>query len=315
MLTLKQLTYALAVAKTLHFKRAAEACAVSQSALSAAIQELESQIGFPLFERDNKRVLVTPVGRDFLARAQSVVTSAQDLMVFAQAQSDLLSYPLSLGVIPTVGPFLLPKVLPLVRARYPQLQLRIKEAQSEQLVELVRQGELDTAVLALPYPLVGLHAFEFWHEDFYVVMHESAVGQNRETHKSKKGKKGNKDQRGIRAKALAPETLLLLEEGHCLKDHALAACRIKMPSAGNTTLASTSLYTLIQMVAGRMGTTLIPEMALGQLMTDSSELLAVHLDEPGPHRTLAFITRLNYAGVDAIERLRECFVESLEAEQ
>lgn len=298
MLTLKQLTYALAVGQTLHFKRAAQACAVSQSALSAAIQELETQIGLILFERDNKRVLVTPVGKEFLARAQEIITASQDLMTFAQAQSEPLSHPMSLGVIPTVGPFLLPKVLPLVRERYPNLQLRIKEAQSEQIVQMVREGVLDTAVLALPYPLAGLHAFEFWEEDFFVVMHRSARPSRAE---------------GVRAKSLVPEQLLLLEDGHCLKDHALAACRIKMPATTDTSLASTSLYTLIQMVAGRMGATLVPEMALSQLLGDDSELCALHLDEPGPHRTLAFITRLNYAGLAGIEQLRTCFCEGLRA--
>lgn len=296
MLTLKQLSYALAVAKTLHFKRAAEACSVSQSALSSAVQELEYQIGFAIFERDNKRVLVTSQGEDFLLRAQSVLSAAQDLMAFAQAQREPLSRPLSLGVIPTVGPFLLPRVLPLVRERYPDLKLKIKEAPSAQLVQQVQQGELDTAVLALPYPLAGLLAFEFWHEDFYVVMHQR-------DHPAQA--------KGIRAKSLVPEQLLLLEDGHCLKDHALSACRINMPAVTDNTLASTSLYTLIQMVAGRMGATLIPEMAVNQLLGDNPELRVLHLDEPGPHRSLAFITRLNYTGVAGIECLRDCFRESL----
>jgi LysR family hydrogen peroxide-inducible transcriptional activator len=302
MLTLKQLSYALSVAEHLHFKRAAEACAVSQSALSSAIQELESQIGFPLFERDNKRVLLTSRGRDFLKRAQSVLMDAQDLMNFAHAQSKPLSHPLSLGVIPTVGPFLLPKVLPLVRERFPKLQLRIKEAQSAQLVQLVRQGELDTAVLALPYPLLGLHAFEFWEEDFYLVVHHDDASL-----RTLLDAAGG----GVKAKALVPEKLLLLEEGHCLKDHALAACRLRISSVGNNALSSTSLYTLIQMVAGRMGSTLVPEMALDQLLTEDSELRAFHLDEPGPHRTLAFITRLNYPGVNSVALLRDCFREAL----
>lgn len=299
MLTLKQLTYALTVAKTLHFKRAAETCSVSQSALSAAVQELESQIGFSIFERDNKRVLVTALGQDFLDRAQSVLASANDLMAFAQGQSAPLSHPMSIGVIPTVGPFLLPRVLPLVRQHYPDLQLRITEATSAQLVKMVQQGVLDTAVLALPYPLDGLHAFEFWDEDFYVVMHESDRPAAA---------------KGVRAKSLAPEQLLLLEDGHCLKDHALSACRINMPATMDNTLAGTSLYTLIQMVAGRMGVTLIPEMAAQQLVADNTELCVLHLDEPGPHRTLAFITRLNYTRVSSIDCLRHCFQESLKAQ-
>ncbi|MEJ2741630.1 MAG: LysR substrate-binding domain-containing protein [Gammaproteobacteria bacterium] len=296
MLTFKQLTHALAVERTLHFKKAANHCAVSQSALSASIHELESQLGSPLFERNNKHVMLTSFGRVFLQRARQVVLAAEDLMAFAQAQREPLSYPLSIGVIPTIGPFLLPKVLPHVREAYPNVSLRLVEEQSHRLVQQVRDGELDTAIVALPYPLEGLHAFEFWDENFFVVMHHSEV---------------DTDATRIRADELAVERLLLLREGHCLKDHALSACRLQMSAKQDTSLESTSLYTLVQMVAGKMGLTLVPELALEQLVTSESGLVALALAEPGPHRSLAFITRLNYVGVDGVERLRVCFREAL----
>src|SRR5690554_4209285 len=159
MISLKQLNYALAVAQTRHFKKAAEQCAISQSALSTAISELESQLGTQLFERDNKKVLVTPVGEQILARAMAIKVELDDIHRLAQAGKQPLSYPMSMGVIPTIGPYLLPKVLPVVRDRYPDFRLAITEEQSHILVDKVRSGELDTAVLALPYPHDGLLAF------------------------------------------------------------------------------------------------------------------------------------------------------------
>lgn len=295
MITLKQITYMLAVAKTLHFKKAAELCAVSQSALSTAIIEMEKQLGFQVFERDNKKVLLTPVGALVLEKARQIKVLMEDLQQFGQAVSSPLSYPMSLGVIPTIGPYLLPIVMPAVRKNYPDFKLSIKEDQSKVLVNKVRLGELDTAILALPYDIEGLLAFEFWQEDFYWITHrENRFAKNKE----------------ISSAELSESHLMLLEDGHCLKDHALAAC--KLPTNENDiTMSSTSLNTLVQMVAGRMGTTLVPEMSLDQLLSGNSELKAVHLNEPGPHRTLAFITRPNYPGVKNIELLIKVFKSAL----
>jgi LysR family hydrogen peroxide-inducible transcriptional activator len=287
MISLKQIHYALAVERTLHFKRAADACAVSQSALSTAIGEMERQLGFQVFERDNKRVLVTQVGKEFLEKAHQIKVQMDDLHRLGQSQKTPLSYPLSLGIIPTIGPYLLPKVLPQVRRLYPDLQLRIVEEQSHVIVDMVKNGEIDTAILALPYDIQGLLAFEFWGEDFYWVCHRDDVPAM---------------QQEITSDELRQSRLMLLKEGHCLKDHALAACRMPQGETDDS-LASTSLHTLVQMVAGRMGTTLVPAMALDQLLTGNPELKALHLNEPGPHRKLAFIARPNYAGVRNIEHL------------
>jgi len=295
MISLKQLVYALAVEDNLHFKKAADQCAVSQSALSTAITEMEKQIGTQIFERDNKMVLVTPFGKQFLERARAIKLQMDDLTKLAQIQQTPLSYPMSLGVIPTIGPYLLPKVLPAVRAGYPDFQLRIVEEQSHVLVERVRNGELDTAILALPYHLEGLLAFEFWQEDFYWVTHASDV---------------HAQQKKITSDELKEARLMLLKEGHCLKDHALAACHLQS-SETDDSLAGTSLNTLIQMVAGKMGSTLVPQMALDQLLFGSTELKAVPLSEKGPHRRIAFITRPNYIGVNNIELLRKLFRDCL----
>jgi len=297
MITLKQLNYAVAVQKTLHFKKAADLCAVSQSALSTAIAELETQLGVQIFERDNKRVLVTPLGELILRKAQVINLEVKELYQLSQSQKSPLSFPMTLGVIPTIGPYLLPKVLPEVRRQYPNLELTLVEEQSHVLVEKVRSGEIDTAILALPYDTDGLHAFTFWEENFQVVVHEQG-----DYSRLKK----------ITTNQLKEAPLLLLKDGHCLKDHALAACKLQATEI-QTALAGTSLPTLVQMVAGRMGATLVPDMAVEQLVVDNAEIKAVPLEEPGPHRKLAFITRLNYGGTPNIELLMTLFREQLGA--
>lgn len=295
MISLKQIHYALAVEKTLHFKRAAEACSVSQSALSTALTELEKQLGFQIFERDNKKVLVTPLGEQFLEKARSIKTQVDELYQLAEAQRKPLSSPIKLGVIPTIGPYLLPKVLPALRESYPDLPITLYEDQSHVLVDMVRTGEIDTAILALPFPTEGLLTFEFWQEDFYWVTHrDDPLAQQKE----------------IKSSEIEPSKLMLLKDGHCLKDHTLAACKLS-PATNATQLNSTSLNTLIQMVAGKMGSTFVPQMAIDQLISENSQLRAVHLDEPGPHRRIAFIARPNYAGVNSIELLMKLFREQL----
>jgi len=295
MISLKQISYILAVEKTLHFKKAAELCSVSQSALSTAITEMEKQLGFQVFERDNKKVLITPVGVQCLKKAREIKLQMDDLNQLGMALKAPLSYPMSLGIIPTIGPYLLPSVLPSVRHQYPDFQMRIIEDQSHILVNKVKSGELDTAILALPFDIKGLLAFEFWEEDFYWITYsDDVLAQKKE----------------IISDELKQSHLMLLEDGHCLKEHALAACKLSS-SETDSTLASTSLNMLIQMVAGRMGTTFIPAMALSQLLSGNSELKAVHLNEPGPHRKIAFITRANYPGVNNIELLMKLFRQQL----
>jgi len=295
MISLKQINYALAVEKTLHFKKASELCNVSQSALSTAIAEMEKQLGIQVFERNNKKVLITAEGLLFLNKAKTIKMEMDELYQISQYGKENLSAPMTLGVIPTIGPYLLPKVLPEVRKQYPNFKLKIVEEQSHVLVDMVRNGELDCAVLALPYPIDGLMSFDFWQEDFYWVSHkDECPSQVTE----------------ITSNELELEKLMLLKDGHCLKDHALAACSLKS-QVKESEFNSTSLHTLIQMVAGKLGTTLVPQMALDQLIHDDSELRAIHLNEPGPHRSIAFIIRPNYVRVSDIEVLQKIFSEQL----
>jgi LysR family transcriptional regulator, hydrogen peroxide-inducible genes activator len=294
MISLKQILYALTVAQTLHFKKAADRCAISQSALSTALSEMEKQLGYQVFERDNKKVLITPIGRRMLDKAQDIKLLVDDIHKLAEEERAPLSGRLSLGMIPTVGPFLLPVLLPALAADYPDLQLTVEEAQSRELLEQVRKGDLDAAILALPYDHAGLLAFTFWQENFYWVAHaDDAQAQGPV----------------IRARELDPAHLMLLKEGHCLKDHALAACQL--PGTSSHGLQATSLLTLVQMVAGKMGSTLVPEIALSQLVAPNANLVAIPLAEPGPHRELAFLVRPNFPGLHRIELLRKRLTRAL----
>lgn len=295
MISFKQLTYALAAAETLHFKKAADKCHVSQSALSTALSQLEEQLGVQIFERDNKKVLVTPIGQEVLARAAEIVAQVQSLQNLSSSLKEPLSFPLSVGVIPTIAPYLLPKMFPTLNKRFPNAELRIVEEQSHVLVEKVRKGELDTAILALPYECEGLLTLEFWQEDFFWI--------------TLKGDKYSQ-QKEITSDEMMHSNLMLLKEGHCLKDHILDACKLSEEETEHG-FGATSLNTLIQMVLGKLGTTLIPEMALEQLISQNKELTAVHLKEPGPHRRIAFIIRPNFTRLSSVEALKDVCKDAL----
>ncbi len=294
MISLKQIKYALAVEKQLHFRKAAEECSVSQSALSTALSEMEKQLGFAVFERDNKKVLVTPIGQRFLDKAREIQLQVDDLLRLSQNQSAVLTYPMSVGIIPTICPYILPKVLPTLSSEYPNFELNVVEEQSAPLLDMVRSGEIDTAILALPYPTEGLLTFEFWEEDLYWITHKDEDMADTDI---------------VTAEELEDQKLMLLKDGHCLKDQALSACR--MGSEKAQSLSATSLSTLIQLVVGRLGSTLIPAMALEQLLANSTALKAKRLAEPGPHRRIAFVVRPNYASVNNIEALMQIFKSQL----
>lgn len=295
MISIKQLSYALAVEKTLHFKKAAELSNISQSALSTSLNELEKQLGLQVFERDNKKVLITPIGKQVLEHARKILLQVEDLHHLADSQENPLSFPLTIGVIPTICPYLLPKILPVLNQRYPQCHLNIVEDQSHVLVDMVKRGEIDTAILALPYPCEGLLSMEFWQEDFYWV--------------ALKGER-HSQQKEISSSELNSSNLMLLKEGHCLKEHVLEACKLP-EQAANQGFGATSLSTLIQMVLGELGTTLIPKMAVDPLISQHDELVTVHLTEPGPHRRIAFILRPNYTRTSSIEALIDICKEAL----
>lgn len=299
MITLRQLEFALAVAKYKHFKRALEECNISQSALSLGIAELEKQLDTQIFERNNKQVLITPIGEEILERAKRIFSEVNDLTTRAQTHQTPLAYPMTIGIIPTIAPFLLPKVLPKLRESYPNVQLSIVEEQTERLIEKVRYGMIDTAIIALPYATDGLLTFEFWQENFLAIFTQ---------------KNAENQPKIMDTDTLVNRNLMLLGEGHCLTDHALSVCHLDKNKI-KSSFSDASLNTLIQMALSGMGTTLIPEMAVAQIKQQNPDIAAIPLAEPGPHRKLAFITRLNYARVDDVSLLGNAFAEALDQSQ
>jgi LysR family hydrogen peroxide-inducible transcriptional activator len=296
MITLRQLEFALAVAKFKHFKRAAEECNISQSALSLGIAELEKQLDTQIFERNNKQVLITPIGADILERATRIFAEVNDLITRAQSHQTPLAYPMTIGIIPTIAPFLLPKVLPALKAEFPNFQLTVIEEQTERLLEKVRYGLIDSAIIALPYATDGLLTFEFWAEAFLAVFAPD------DPHASLKK---------ITTEQLLESNLMLLGEGHCLTDQALSVCHLDKRQVKHG-FSDASLHTLIQMSLNGMGTTLVPQIAANQIRQQDPKVALVPLNEAAPHRKLAFVTRLNYARVDDVNLLGHVFADALQ---
>jgi len=280
------------VEKKLHFKKAADACYISPSTLSNAISEMESQLGFQVFERTNKKVIVTNIGRIFLIKAKDIKSGIDEINQLSDSQNKPLTLPITLGIIPTIGPYFIPLVLPTLQKKFPNLKLKIIEAQSSALVEKVNNGEIDMAILAMPYKVDGLLSFKFWEENFYYVTNINNYRKDK-----------------IKAKDIDISNLMLLDDGHCLKSHVLAACKIETNK--QYAMEASSLSTLTQLVAGGMGSTLVPHMAIDQLVSKNSLIDKALLDEPGPHRELAIVIRPSYSSIESVELLSELFSSSL----
>lgn len=243
----QQLRYLLALSATEHFGRAAQACAVTQSTLSAGILALERQLDAAILDRSaGKRVVFTPLGHDLLARARVAMAALQSVVETADAARAPMSGRLRLGVIPTIGPFLLPRLMPALREAFPLLQPYLREDQTDRLLAQLAEGRLDLLLLALPCECAGNDTLAVARDEFLVALpagHPLA------------------SQPRIQPRALAGERLLLLEDGHCLRDQALAACG-QSARPGMDDFAATSLHTLAQMVAGGLGITLLPRLAV-----------------------------------------------------
>lgn len=294
MITLRQIQFALAVARHKHFKRAAEECNISQSALSLGIAEMEKNLGVVIFERNNKQVVITPIGAELLKRAQQIYLDAQQLVERAHASQEMLCFPLTIGFIPTIAPYLLPYALPIIRNAYPDFALNIQEDMTERLVNAVHNGSIDAAVIALPYSVPGLNSFEFERENFFLIAHKNNPISKQES---------------VTAKQLRNGNLLLLSEGHCLKDQIVEICKLR-DHLGNNHFRDASLNTLIQMAINDMGITLAPEMALPSFR-HYQNICIIPLEVSGPHRKLALITRPNYPRTAELERLMELLRQAM----
>lgn len=287
--SLRQLRYLVAVSERLNFTQAAQDCFVTQSTLSAGLKELERTLGANLVERDRQRVIMTPLGLEVVARARVLLSAAEDLVELAAAQAAPMTGVLRLGAIPTIAPFLLPQVLPQLRKRYPQLKLLLREDQTAPLLTRLRSGQLDFGLIALPYETGDLLVRRLFREELWLVTPPGEAAAPR------------------RASEIPPERLLLLEEGHCLREHTLAACSVQQraPDA----MEASSLYTLIQMVEGGWGLALLPETVLRAGVLDRSSLIARPLLSPAPSREIALVARPSTAHHEDFELLAQSFVE------
>ncbi len=273
--SIKQLKYLCAVAEHKHFTKAADACFVTQSTLSAAIAELESQLDAKVFERNKKSVLITPLGEKLLKQARVILGDVEDFVALAKAHAEPLSGDLRLGVIPTIGPFLLPPMLTSLRRNYPKLKLFLKEEMSAQLERQLQQGQLDLIILALPYALPDMEVISLCKDEFLLCLPPG--------HAFEKLKQVEQGQ-------LRGESLLLLEEGHCLRDHALEACQLKA-AATDIVYQGNSLHTLVQMVANGLGLTLLPAMSVAADVLGDTHLSIKHFSNENVDREIGMAWR------------------------
>jgi LysR family hydrogen peroxide-inducible transcriptional activator len=272
--TLRQLRYLDALAREGHFGRAAEACAVTQPALSMQIQELEQQLGLSLVERARAGVRLTEKGAEIARRAARVLGDVRDLVEYAQHAGRVLEGTLKLGVIPSMAPYLLPPLLPLLRTAHPELELHVRETQTLPLTHELVEGKLDVLLLALPIKHPEIETLALFDDRFLLAL--------------PKGRRLSGRVRATR-ELVEHERLLLLEEGHCLRDQALTYCNLTQTSAVNTFGAS-SLSTIVEMVSAGMGITLLPEMCLG-IETRGRDLKLVRFVEPEPFRSVGLAWR------------------------
>ncbi|MCR5878212.1 hydrogen peroxide-inducible genes activator [Phenylobacterium sp. J367] len=275
--TLRQLQYLKLLAEQGSFGRAAEAAHVTQPTLSAGIQELERTLGAAVVDRARSGVILTAVGEEALRRATVILNEAEELVEAAQNVGQPLTGRFRLGVIPTIAPFLLPTALPALRERFPKLRLFLREDLTHRLIASLKAGQLDAALIALPYDMAGLQWAHVADDELLAAM-----------------PKGHPLARQTSAtpEALEKEGLILLEDGHCLREHALSACGLKPPKASDEeSFAATSLPTLVQMVGSGLGVTFLPRMAVNAGLADAAPVAVRPIDADHPSREIVIAWR------------------------
>jgi LysR family hydrogen peroxide-inducible transcriptional activator len=272
--TLKQLQYLVALRDLGHFGKAAESCYVTQSTLSAGVRELESLIGVVLVERTKRVVRFTPLGEKVVAKARRILREAEELGDLVRAAGKPLSGELRMGVIPTIAPFLLPRLLPQLRERFPDLRLYLREETSQAACDGLHRGQLDCVLLALPFGCGEVDAEALFDDRLYLAFPPGAEGTAAE----------------VTPDAVDERHLLLLEDGHCLREHALAACN-RPELRAEAAMMGTSLHTLVQMVGNGLGQTLVPEMAVKAGILEGTGVVARPLKADHAFRRIALIWR------------------------
>ncbi len=296
-MTLQELRYLIALADKGHFVRAAEACHVSQSTLSTQLKKLEDYLGVSLFERNKHRLMPTPIGAAIIGRARTALDVVDEIRDLARRDHEPMDGPLRLGVIPTLGPYLVPYVIPTIRALFPKLQLFLREDLTANLLERLRHGGLDALLLALPINGDDVEVMALFREPFVVALPAGHA----------LGKKEH-----INEKELANQCVLLLEEGHCMRDQALAICGSNT-SAERDEFKATSLETLRQMVAAGVGCTLLPALAaLPGVGSVQHGLVQIRpFISPVPTRTIGMAWRHRYPREATIKQLAEVILNNL----
>ena len=284
--TLKQLRYFLALCDEQHFGRAAERSFVSQSAFSNAIQELEAALETQLVDRTNRSVTITSIGQEVATQSRLVLRDMESLVDIAQGDSEPLCGELRLGVIPTIAPFVLPVVLPKFRKAFPKLQLYLIEDQTQRIYERLMEGELDVLLLALPWAMQGVEEQVLFRDEFCLAYRQGTK---------------RVDPENYRFNRLDADSVLLLEDGHCLRDHALAACKIRNTQKVSRFGAS-SLLTLIEMIDADLGISFLPEMARGSTLLRNTRVRLQALSEKS-YRNIGLAWRKGSRRIDEFQML------------
>lgn len=299
-MTLTELRYIVAVARERHFGRAAEACFVSQPTLSVAVKKLEDELGVMLFERGGGEVTITPVGARIVEQAQRVLEQAAEIKELAKQNKDPLAGALKVGAIFTVGPYLLPKLIPALHRRAPQMPLLIEEHYTAGLAEMLKRGEVDVAIVAVPFEEAGIVTQAVYDEPFVVAVPRAHPWASR---------------RSLRAEEIAKESLLLLGTGHCFRDQVLSACPAlnrssATPGTIQKTVEGSSLETIRLMVASGLGITVLPASAVPTKARASDLLVYVPFTRPPPDRRVVLAWRKSFTRPEAVEVLRQAILAS-----
>lgn len=269
----KQLRYFHALSRHRHFGKAADQCAVTQPALSMQIKDLEETLGLSLVIRGKSNISLTPDGEEIARRAEKILAGIQDIADYAKTRSGLLSGTFRLGIIPTIAPYILPKLLPQIRTSFPDLVLKLRETNTEQLTDEVMQGHLDAILVALPLQHNDLESSELFEDPFFLVTNSEDPHDSENPYK-----------------LLEERELLLLEEGHCLRDQAISLCD-RVSQKALSQFGATSLKTLLELVANNQGITLIPKMAAHVEITPESKLRLIRFPQPEPSRMIGLVWR------------------------
>lgn len=298
-MTLTELRYVVAVARERHFGRAADACFVSQPTLSVGIKKLEEELGVAIFERGSNEITLTPVGEQIVAQAARILEEAAGIKIIAQQSGDPLGHPLRLGAIYTVGPYLLPQIIPILRERAPDMQLIIQESYTGDLREQLKRGKLDVIIISLPFEEAGIITQPLYDEPFQLAMPANHPWAK---------------QKNVAPETLIDETILLLGAGHCFRDQVLKVC----PQLGNSqtangiqqTLEGSSLETIRYMVASGVGMTILPSTACVPTREENRMLAFRPFKQPVPTRRVALAWRKSFPRPEAIEAVRQAILHA-----